>query len=119
MYKSYIEEIHAINRDTREFIDSFHKEPESCAAYLEQNNANFNSVANITVDSDSTTLQKKKNQREEDSQEYRMIAFSENARQEYRMIPFDKNEANKSIISSKKIETNGRKTIDPNAGGKI
>ena len=58
LYKYEIEEIHAINWDIQEHIDSFHKEPESRAAYPEHGNAHINNVANITVDSDGTTPQK-------------------------------------------------------------
>ena len=42
----------------QEIIDSCHKESESCVAYPDQNTANFNIVANITVKSDSITSQK-------------------------------------------------------------
>ena len=83
----------------QEIIDSCHKESESCVAYPDQNTANFNIVANITVKSDSITSQKTKNCREEDHQEY----FK---------IPFDENKANKSIIASKNIESNASETIE-------
>ena len=48
----------------REYIDSCHRESESCAAYLEHNTAHFNNIANITANSDSITPQKKNNGRE-------------------------------------------------------
>ena len=64
MYKSNTEEMHAINRDTQEHIDSCHKEYESCAAYPENSTAHLNNAANITVDIDSITQQRKKWERE-------------------------------------------------------
>ena len=54
-YKPDIEEIHAINLDMREHINSCHKESESRTAYPEYNTAHFNNVANISVNSDSIT----------------------------------------------------------------
>ena len=60
---------------------SFHKESERHAAYLEQSTADFENVANITVDSASVIIQDKKIGSEEDCQE----------------DPYNKNEANKSI----------------------
>ena len=74
----------------KSYIESFHKESEIRAAYLEQSTAHFNKVANINVGSDIITSHKKKNGREED-------------RQEYFQISFNKNEENKSIITSKTI----------------
>ena len=82
----------------REHIDSCHKYSKSSAAYPENGTANFNNVANITVDSDSITPQKKKNEKEENIQKYHDIYF-------------DKNESNKSIIDRKKIAPNADKTI--------
>ena len=61
MYRYYIEEIHAINRDMQEHIDSFHKGHEICTEHPEQNTAHFNNVAKITVDSDSKTPYRKHN----------------------------------------------------------
>ena len=59
MYKSDTEEIHTINQDIQEHIDSYHKEPESFALYPEHSTSNLNKIANITIDSDITTPQKK------------------------------------------------------------
>ena len=70
-------------------------ESEIRASYPEQSTAHYNNVANITIGSDSTTPQKKKNGREEDCQE---------DRQEYRKIPSNKNGESKSMITIKKIE---------------
>ena len=56
--------MHAINRDTQEHIDSCHKESESCAAYPENSTVHLNNAANITVDIDSITQQRKKWERE-------------------------------------------------------
>ena len=71
------------------------------ASYPEQNILYYKNVANITIDSDSTTPQKKQNERggyiQEDHQ-----------------IPFDENEENNSIIVNKTIETNAKETIKPN-----
>ena len=50
----------------QEYIDSCRKESKSRSAYPEKNTAHFNNVAKITVDSDSTTPQKKQTGREED-----------------------------------------------------
>ena len=66
MYKYEIEEIHSINRDMQEHIDSYNKEPKRFAVYLEQNTAHLNNIANITFN-DIMTPQKRQNKREEDS----------------------------------------------------
>ena len=44
----------------REHIDSCHKESEIHAAYTEQSTANFEDVANITVNNNSVITQGKK-----------------------------------------------------------
>ena len=59
-YKYDIEEINAINQDMLEHIDGFHKESEIPAAYTEHSTTHFSNVAKITVNSVSTTPQKKK-----------------------------------------------------------
>ena len=64
MYKSEIEDIHAINRYMQEHIDNFYKGSESCAAHQEHVTTHFNNVANITINSDSITPQKKMGERE-------------------------------------------------------
>ena len=48
----------------REHISSCHKKYESHAAYPEQSTANFKNIANINVDSDTITPQKKKKGRD-------------------------------------------------------
>ena len=83
----------------RENIDSCHKESESRTEYPEQNTSHFNNVANITVNSNSVTPQKKKNGIEEDHQEDCNIIF-------------DKNGANKSMNASETIELITIKTIE-------
>ena len=67
-----------MNRDLINYIDSCHKESERRAGYPEQINVHFNNVANITVDSDSITSQKKQYGREEYFPEYRQIPLDKN-----------------------------------------
>ena len=52
--------MHSTNRDTRNYVDSCHKESEIRAAYLEKSTSHFKNVANITVDSDSVIPQDRK-----------------------------------------------------------
>ena len=56
IYNSEIEELRAINQYMQEHIDSCHKEPERCAAYLYQNTANFEDVQDITINIVHLTL---------------------------------------------------------------
>ena len=56
--------MHDINRYMLEHIDSLRKESESCAAYPENSTTHLNNAANITVDIDSITQQRKKWERE-------------------------------------------------------
>ena len=71
----------------REHIDSCHKQFESHATYAEHINSHVNNVANVTIDSDGITLQKKKYGKERNIQKDNDIYFKEN-------------EPNKSIIVS-------------------
>ena len=54
------------------YLDIVKKE---LAAYLEQNTLHFENIANITEDSDIISPNKKKNGREEDSQQIFKITF--------------------------------------------
>ena len=67
-FKYKTKELHATQRDLQTYIDSCHKESERRAAYTEHSTANFNNVANITVNSDIITSQKKQNVIAEDCQ---------------------------------------------------
>ena len=53
IFNSEIKDIHSTNRDMKNYIDSFHKESERCAAYLKQSTIHFENVSNITINSDS------------------------------------------------------------------
>ena len=88
------------------YINRCHKESERHAAYPEQSTEHFNNFANITVNGDSITPQKDQILREEDHQEYCQTLFN-------------KNEENKSIISSKTIESNANNKIESNVSNKI
>ena len=74
--------------------------------YPEYSTEHFNSVANITVDSDGITPQKKQN-------------GIEVYIQEYHKIPFNQNEASKIIIAIKTIEPNASAKFDPKVSGKM
>ena len=87
-----------MNQDLRTYIDSVKKER---ASSPEQNTLHLDNIANITIDSEIITQQKKKNGREEDCQEYCHI-------------PIDKNGEHNSIIASETIEPNANETIEPN-----
>ena len=82
----------------REHIDGCHKESKSCATYPEHSTAHLNNIANITFN-DIMTPQKRKNKREEDSQEDHKIHFF-------------LNQANKSTIVEKQIEPNESKKLN-------
>ena len=60
------------------YIASCHKESEGHAAYTEYNTTNFHKVANITVDSDSITPQKKQSGIEEDHYKGRKTPLGKN-----------------------------------------
>ena len=60
VYKYEIEEIHAINWDIREYINSCPKESEMCAVYTEESTAYFDDIENITLDSANVIPQEKK-----------------------------------------------------------
>ena len=62
--------MNSTNRDLQTDIDIVKKE---CEAYPENNTLHSENVANITINSDSVTPQKKKNGREEDHQEDHQI----------------------------------------------
>ena len=66
-------ELCSTKRDLRNYDDSCHKESERCTEYPEQSTANFNNVANITINDDSIDPQNKQNWREEDCQEDHQI----------------------------------------------
>ena len=67
-----------MNLDLRTDIDIFHKESVRRASYQEQSTTCFNNVADITVDSDGITPQKKQSGGDEYFQEDRQIPFNKN-----------------------------------------
>ena len=77
----------------REHIDSWHKESENPAAYPEHGTANFNNIANITIDSDSINPKNKRNGKEGKiqkdceipSEKTRKIRVQKQAKQLYQM----------------------------------
>ena len=82
-------ELRATNQDLNNYIDSFHKESERSAEYLEQSTTYFDNVANITIVSDSIPAQKKQNGRRKIVR--KTVRF------------FDKNDANNSINGRKQF----------------
>ena len=90
-FNSETKELCATNRDLQTYIDCCHQESERHALYPEQGIVHFNNMANITIDNNSITPQRRQNEREEHHQKDCQILFN-------------KNEENKSIIASKTIE---------------
>ena len=84
------------DRDLQTYIDSFHKEPEICAAYMEHSTPYFNNVVDITINIDSITPHKK-----------------QNGREEYCQIPFYENEINESITMRETTEPTMSNKIEP------